>query len=71
LTNPSNLKPAEKLEEIMELALYHGRESIISYFLTELAENSTHASFDDKCYWKDVQEEFKISIEAKKWKMIR
>jgi len=55
----------------MDLALYHGREFIIFYFLTELAENANHASFDDKCYWKDVQEEFKISIEAKKWKMIR
>jgi len=60
LTNPSNLKPAERLDEIMELSNKYGVVSIVSYFLTELAENAKHASFDDKCYWKDVEEEFRI-----------
>lgn len=62
MTNPRNLKPAEKLEEIMRLSQEYGVRYIISYFLTELAENTTHASFDDKCYWKDVEEEFKTRL---------
>ena len=44
----------------MELSNKYGVVSIISYFLTELAKNAKHASFDDECYWKDVEEEFKI-----------
>ncbi len=71
MINPSNLKPAERLDELMELVLYNGQVPIIFYFLNELAENTNHASFDDKCYWKDVQEEFKLRLEAKKWKMTR
>lgn len=63
MTNPSNLKPAEKLEEIMRLSQQYGVRYIISYFLTELAENANHASFDDTCYWKDVEDEFKSRLE--------
>lgn len=63
MINPSNLKPAEKLEEIMRLSQQYGVRYIISYFLTELAENANHASFDDKCYWKGVEEEFKTRLE--------
>jgi hypothetical protein len=62
LTNPSNLKPAEKLEEIMRLSQQYGVRYIISYFLNELANQMSHASFDDKCYWKDVEEEFKTRL---------
>jgi hypothetical protein len=62
LINPSNLKPAEKLEEIMRISQEYGVRYIISYFLTELAENANYASFDDKCYWKDVEDEFKSRL---------
>ena len=63
MINPSNLKPPEKLEEIMKLSQDYGVRFVISYFLNELANNASHASFDDKCYWKDVQEEFKSILE--------
>ena len=59
MINPSNLKPIERLEEIMGLANKHGGAAIISYFLNELANNSEHKRFDDQCYWKDVEDEFK------------
>jgi hypothetical protein len=62
LTNPSNLKPAERAEAIIKTCFYGDKFSIASYFLTELAENAKHASFDDKCYWKDVEEEFKSRL---------
>jgi len=62
LTNPSNLKPVERLDEIARICYYEGRFSLISYFLNELANNASHASFDDKCYWKDVEEEFKTRL---------
>jgi hypothetical protein len=60
LINPSNLKPAERLDEIMRLSQEYGVVFIISFFLNELAGNTSHAHFDDKCYWKDVEEEFRI-----------
>jgi len=62
LKNPSNLKPAERLDEIMELSHKFGVCFIVSYFLTELAENASHSSFDDKCYWKDVLMEYDNKI---------
>jgi len=62
LTNPSNLKPAERAEAIIKICFYGDKFSIASYFLNELANNASHASFDDKCYWKDVEEEFKTRL---------
>jgi len=62
LINPSNLKPAERLNEIARIYFCEGHISLISYFLNELANNTSHASFDDKCYWKDVEEEFKTRL---------
>jgi hypothetical protein len=62
LINPNNLKPAERLDEIMELSNKYGVVSIVSYFLDVLAKNTNHASFDDACYWKDVEEEFKTRL---------
>jgi hypothetical protein len=46
----------------MRLSQEYGVRYIISYFLTELAENANHASFDDTCYWKDVEDEFKSRL---------
>jgi len=62
LINPSNLKPAERADKLVELALYNGQVPIIFYFLNELANNMSHASFDDTCYWKDVEDEFKSRL---------
>ena len=63
MINPSNLKPAERAEAIIKTCFYEDKFSIASYFLNELANNMSHASFDDKCYWKDVEEEFKSILE--------
>jgi hypothetical protein len=60
MRNEDNLKPAERAEAIIKVCFYNDKFSIASYFLNELAKNAKHASFDDMCYWKDVEEEFKI-----------
>ena len=62
MINPSNLKPAERAEAIIKTCFYGDKFSIASYFLNELANNMSHASFDDMCYWKDVEEEFKSRL---------
>jgi hypothetical protein len=62
MINPSNLKPAERLDEIMELSNKYGVVSIVSYFLIELSKNANHKSFADECYWKEVEEEFKSRL---------
>jgi hypothetical protein len=62
LINPSNLKPAERLEEIARIYYCEGHISLIFYFLNELANNAKYANFDDKCYWKDVEDEFKSRL---------
>jgi hypothetical protein len=62
MINPSNLKPAERLDEIMELSNKYGVVSIVSYFLDVLSNNTSHKSFADECYWKDVEDEFKTRL---------
>jgi len=58
MKNPLNLKPDERVDEIMKTAYYNGSFSVISYLLDELAINSQHKNFSDECYWKEVREEF-------------
>lgn len=49
----------------MVLANKYGGVAIVSYFLNELAKNTNHTSFDDSCYWKDVEVEFKARFKAR------
>lgn len=58
MLNEDNLKPDERVNEIMGVANTLGAVSVISYFLNELAKNANHKGFDDQCYWKEVEEEF-------------
>jgi uncharacterized FAD-dependent dehydrogenase len=57
MKNPNNLKPIERMDEIADVSQY-GASAIIVYFLAELSEKTHHKSFDDKCYWLEVMDEF-------------
>jgi len=58
MENTNNLKPSERVDEIMAFSNKYGRVAIISYLLNELSHLSEHKRFDDQCYWKDVKAEF-------------
>lgn len=58
MINKFNLKPNERIDEIMGLSLDNKASSIISYFLNELSVNSDFKSFADECYWKEVLMEY-------------
>jgi hypothetical protein len=58
MKNPLNLKPDERVDEMLTISNQYGRIAIISYLLDELANNSQHKNFSDECYWKEVREEF-------------
>lgn len=58
MINENNLKPSERVDEILEISNHYGRLAVINYLITELATNSKHKDFSDECYWKEVQEEF-------------
>jgi hypothetical protein len=58
MKNPLNLKPDERVDEVLTISNQYGRLAIISYLLDELAINSRHKEFSDECYWKEVREEF-------------
>lgn len=58
MLNAKNLKPNERVDEMLTISNQYGRIAIISYLLKELAENSKHKNFSDQCYWKEVLEEF-------------
>lgn len=58
MKNPLNLKPDERVDEMLTISNQYGRLAIISYLLDELAINSRHKEFSDECYWKEVREEF-------------
>jgi hypothetical protein len=62
MLNAKNLKPNERVDEMLLISDTYGRLTIISYLLTELAINSKHKNFSDECYWKEVQEEFNSRI---------
>jgi hypothetical protein len=57
MKNPKNLKPIERMDEIADVSQY-GTSAIIFYFLNELTANTSHKTFDDKCYWLEVMDEF-------------
>jgi len=58
MNNPLNLKPDERVDEILKISYHSGRLAVISYLLEELAINSKHKEFSDECYWKEVREDF-------------
>lgn len=58
MINEKNLKPSERVTEIIKTVYYDGAFEVVSYLLKELADNSQHKDFSDQCYWKEVQEEF-------------
>jgi hypothetical protein len=62
MQNEGNLKPDERVDEIMEIANTLGANSVISYFLDQMTIHSTFKRFDDECYWKDVKQEFKLRM---------
>lgn len=57
MKNSNNLKPIDRMDEIADISKY-GMSAIIAYFLNELSENTSHKTFDDKCYWLEVMDEF-------------
>lgn len=57
MNNPKNLKPDQRVDEIMDIANRFGAIIVISYLLNELAENTEHKHLSDKCYWQDVDVE--------------
>jgi hypothetical protein len=70
MVNELNLNPKERVGEILGISEEFGRMAIINYLLTELSEHANHKRFDDKCYWKEVQEEFcsrVIQFKKKEW----
>ena len=58
MINENNSTPQERADELIACAKNLGGELAILYFLNELANNTKHKNFDDKCYWMDVMEEF-------------
>lgn len=51
------LKPDERLAYINKLVRESGCDSVVSYFIEELATNIKFKHFDDKCYWLEVKEQ--------------
>lgn len=60
MINPDNLTPKARVDELIECAEKFGSISTIAYLLNELANHTRHKNFDDECYWKDVEQEFKL-----------
>jgi hypothetical protein len=58
MVNDSNIKPAERVDMMIEIANKFGTNAVMHYLLNELANCSHFKRFDDECYWKDVYQEF-------------